>query len=69
MTIIDINDLARRKRTQEFKLNMNNILDFCKAALDVLGSKDISIVPTNDTGMKKLEKLLETCKKFKGNDK
>ena len=66
MTIIDLEKKRRKNKTDEFKANMNNVLDFCKVALEVLSSPDIILMPKNDAGMDKLKNLVDTMKTFRG---
>ncbi len=64
MTIIDFEKQKQKQATIEFKNNLSKMLAFCNAALNVVSSKDILLIPQNDEGMKKLQELLKVCKEF-----
>ncbi len=64
MTIIDFEKQKQKQASIEFKNNLSKMLNFCNAALNVVSSKDILLIPQNDEGMKKLQELLKVCKEF-----
>ena len=64
MTIIDFDKQKQKQASIEFKNNLSKMLNFCNAALNVVSSKDILLIPQNDEGMKKLQELLKVCKEF-----
>jgi hypothetical protein len=64
VTIIDFEKQKQKQATIEFKNNLSKMLAFCNAALNVVSSKDILLIPQNDEGMKKLQELLKVCKEF-----
>jgi hypothetical protein len=69
VTIIDFDKQKQKQATTEFKTNLNKMINFCNAALNVVSSKDILLIPQNDEGMKKLQELLKVCKEFTGSNK
>jgi hypothetical protein len=64
VTIIDFDKQKQKQASIEFKNNLSKMLNFCNAALNVVSSKDILLIPQNDEGMKKLQELLKVCKEF-----
>jgi hypothetical protein len=64
VTIIDFEKQKQKQASIEFKNNLSKMLNFCNAALNVVSSKDILLIPQNDEGMKKLQELLKVCKEF-----
>lgn len=64
MTIIDLDKQKRKIATDEFKINMDKMLLFCQAALAVVSSKNILMLPQNDEGIKQLDDLVKVCKIF-----
>jgi hypothetical protein len=72
MTIIDLNEILNKKKkmnTIDLKKNMDMLILFCEAALKVLSTKDILLLPQNDDGIKKLDDLVTVCKMFTPKDK
>lgn len=69
MTLIDLEKQKLKLQAKEFKDNMDRMLTFCKATLNLVSSKDVAIIPQNEDGIKKLEEFLKVCRSLNGGKK